>query len=108
MPEQFLSVASRVTSTSATAVLQPSTSATHVLRTLTLCNTSTSSTASATVSVFISDETASYVLFDYTQVTASQTVLPVVTPIVITAGNRMDISRVGSDLDVSASYLELS
>lgn len=108
MPEQFLSVASRVTSTSATAILQPSTSATHVLRTLTLCNTSTASTASATISLFVSGETASYVLFDYTQVTASQTILPVVTPIVITAGNRMDVSKEGSDLDVSASYLELS
>lgn len=108
MGEQFQVFAATMTSTAASIILDPGTAATHVLRTLTLCNPSTTSTTSATVTLYMANESASYTLFKYTQVTAAHTLLPATSPLVVSAGNRLEVSGGASDIDVSATYLELT
>lgn len=108
MGEQFQVAAATITSTSASVVLNPGTAATHVLRTLTLCNPSTANTTSATVTLYMATESASYTLFKYTQVTAAHTLLPATSPLVVSAGNRLEVAGGSSDVDVSATYLELT
>ena len=108
MGEQFLVVATAITSTASTVVLDPGTAATHVVRTITLCNASTNNTTSATVSLYMSSASTGYTLFRYTQLTTAQTVLPATSPIVVSAGNRLEVSGGNSSVDVSATYLELT
>lgn len=108
MPEQFQVAVATITSTSFAVVLSPSTAATHVLRTLTLCNSNTANTTSATVALYMSSGSATYTLFRYTQISTSQTMLPLVSPVVISAGNRLDVAGGVSPVDVSATYLELT
>jgi hypothetical protein len=58
--------------------------------------------------MFIASETANYLMFRNTQLSASQTFSPATTPLVVSAGNAIRISRTGENLDATASYLELS
>lgn len=108
MPEEFKLSAVAITSTNSTAVVPATTIATAMIRSITLCNKSTSATASVDVQMFVASQSASYFLFRYTQVTASQTLLPLTTPVVVSAGNELRATRQGEDIDATATYLELS
>lgn len=108
MPEQFRFSAASVTSTSAVDIFPANTAATAVVRSLTLCNPSTSATASVDVTVYVAAQTASFYIHRYTQVTASQTVLPLTAPLVVSAGDALRLARNGNDIDATISFLELS
>lgn len=108
MPEQFRFAVATITSTNATTVLSPGTAATAMVRSLTLCNPHTANTSAVDVTMYVASQTASWQLFKYTQVTAAQTVTPFGTPIVVAAGDSLQVSKSGSDIDATATYLELS
>jgi len=108
MPEQFRFSSVKVTSTNATILLEPGTVATAMVRTLTLCNPHTANTSSVDVTMYVAEESASWNLFKYTQVTAAQTIMPFDTPVVVAAGNKLEVSRGGADIDATTTYLELS
>lgn len=108
MPEQFRFSVATITSTNATTVLAPGTAATAMVRSLTLCNPHTANTSTADVTMYVASETASWQLFKYTQITAAQTLMPFDTPVVVAAGDSLQVSRDGADIDATATYLELS
>lgn len=108
MPEQFRFSAAAVTSTTAVDIFPANTAATAVVRSLTLCNPSTSATASVDVTMYVAAQTASFYLHRVTQVTASQTVMPLTAPLVVSAGNALRLARTGNDIDAAISFLELS
>lgn len=108
MPEQFRFSAATITSTTAVDIFPANTAATAVIRSLTICNPSTSATASADVTMYVAAQTASFYLHRFTQVTASQTVMPLSEPLVVSAGDSLRLARTGNDLDAAISFLELS
>lgn len=108
MPEQFRFSVATITSTNATDVLSPGTAATAMVRSLTLCNPHTANTSSVDVTMYVALQTASWQLFKYTQVTAAETLMPLSTPIVVAAGDSLQVSRSGANIDATATYLELS
>lgn len=108
MPEQFRFSAASVTSTTAVDIFPANTAATAVIRSLTLCNPSTSATASVDVTMYVAAETASFYLHRVTQVTASETVMPLSAPLIVAAGNVLKLTRTGNDIDAAISFLELS
>jgi hypothetical protein len=58
--------------------------------------------------MYVSEKTASFFLFRYTQMTSSQTLMPLSTPVVVVAGDSLELSKSGEDVDATATYLELS
>lgn len=108
MPEQFKLAASTITATNDFTLIAVSTVATAMIRSITLCNKSTAFTTSVDVKLFVSSDSASYFLFRYTQLTSAETVMPLSTPIVVTAGNQLRLVKGPQDLDATATFLELT
>lgn len=92
MADIFRLVATAVTTTNAINVLSFGTASTAVVRLMTICNTSSSSTASINVQVVKAAATNTpFILFAYTQVTAQQTVLPLSEPLTLEGGDKLQV-----------------
>lgn len=108
MAEQFKFSSISITATNSVSLIAATTAATAMVRSITLCNKSTSGTTSIDVKMYVSEKTASFFLFRYTQMTSSQTLMPLSTPVVVVAGDSLELSKSGEDVDATATYLELS
>lgn len=108
MADIFRLVATAVTTTNSFNVLSFGTASTAVVRLMTICNTSSSSTASINVQVVKAANTNTpVVMFAYTQVTAQQTVLPFAEPLTLEGGDKLQVAAGQADrFHVVVSALE--
>lgn len=108
MADVFRMFAASVTNATAVQIINLGTTSTAIIRSMTVCNTSSSSTASVDITVERVPLTAEFYLFRYTQVAASQTLTPIDSPIVLDGGDVLKVSAQSGEVDVSATILETS
>jgi len=108
MADTFRMFAARVTSTVAVSLVNLGTTSTAIMRSLTICNTHTSATASVDISIERTPETAEYLVQRYTQVDSQATVEPITTPMVLSGGDVLKVTANTGNVDAIASILETS
>ena len=109
MPSIFEMHSAVMTSSSEVVLLNLGMANTAVVRSLTLCNAHTASTAAVDLFVTLGTATDAIYINRYTQITASQTVQAMDGPFVLNGGDKLKLSGgTVSDLHVVASILKLS
>jgi len=105
MADVFRVAAKAITTTSSFQVLSVGSSATAIIRSLTICNTSTASTASC--DVLTSSVSGDVYVFRLTSLTAAQTIDPLQNAIVIGPSGALKVqASPANSIHVLASYLE--
>jgi len=106
MADIFRVFVAKATNTVSIELVNLGTTSTAIIRSLSICNTHTSSTASVDVTLLRSPTTTEYFLHRFTQVTASQTVEPITSPVVLDAGDVLKIRANSGNVDAVATILE--
>lgn len=91
MADVFISVATALTSTAKVSFLSFGTAATAIVRSMSFCNTHTSSTTTLEVTLLKSGTTTDFLLARYTQLDASQTVEIAANTLVVEAGDVLSL-----------------
>lgn len=92
MPNTFAMYATTITSTNTITLVNLGSAATALVRSVTLCNAHTASTASMDVFVNKVANTASIFISRFTLITAQQTVHVLPEPIVLEAGDTLKVA----------------
>jgi len=105
MADVFKVAAKPITTTNTFTVLAVGASATAIIRSLTICNTSTLSTASC--DVLMSSASGDVHLFRLTSITAAATIDPLANAVVLGPSGLLKVKASPADaIQVVASYLE--
>lgn len=106
MADVFRLAASTVTTTSAVSLFTVSSASTAILRTLTVLNASTSSTASCDV-ILSPTLTTDVYLFRFTQISACQTMQPLAGAVTLSPSSRLRfVCSPSNAVQLTASYLD--
>jgi hypothetical protein len=109
MADEFIMVATAVTSTNTVTVLSPGAAAVALVRSLTLHNNHTANTAAITVVVTDINTATEYVIEAFTQVTCKQTIHVLSQPLVVGQSDTLRIKADPvDDVHVVTSYLRIS
>lgn len=110
MADAFTLIAKTLTSTSSITLTTLGTASTALIRGLTLCNTSTSSSATVDLTVTKNGSTAGVYMFRGISVAAQATSQPLSgTPMVLNAGDSMSAkASAANQIDATLSFLETS
>lgn len=107
MADVFRMAAKTLTSTTATTVAEMGTSSTAVVRGITFCNTSTSSSATYDLLVIPNGLTAGIYMIKAASLSSQATGQPLNSTLVLNAGDKLQArASVSNVIDVTASYLE--
>jgi hypothetical protein len=110
MADAFTLIARSLTSTSTITLTTLGTASTALIRGLTFCNTSTSSSATVDLTVTKSGSTTGVYMFRGVAVAAQATSQPLSgTPLVLNAGDSLSAkASAANQIDATLSYLETS
>ena len=109
MPNTFLMFATAIANTSTITLVSLGTAATAMVRSVTLCNVHTASTASIDVFVNKGTSTDAIYLSRYTQLSAMQTVHVLPEPIVLDAGDSLKAAgAVIANVHVVSSVMKIT
>lgn len=109
MPSVFAMYATVAASTSAISVVNLGTAATAVVRSLTICNAHTASTASVDVFVNQGVSTTPVYVHRYSSLSARETVQALSQPLILNAGDALRISSpAASEVHAIASVMRVS
>ena len=109
MPNTFLMFATAITNTSTVTLVSLGTAATALVRSVTLCNAHTASTASMDIFVNKGTSTDAIYVTRYTQLTAMQTVHVLPEPIVLDAGDSLKAAgAVVANVHVVSSVMKIT
>lgn len=97
-----------ITSTSTVDVINLGTASTALVRSVTVCNTSTQASGSLDFSIVKSDSTTEYIVFRYSSVSTRQTIQPLTQAIVLAGGDKFRVQAPTGEFNVIASVLDIS